>query len=391
MNLFVSVPAPHRWVLVTTDGQVQDQGECAHAAQIPLPEPSVPVTAVVPTAQAPSYQLKLAARSRKKLMQALAYALEEQVAEDVGELHVTLTTWDRATGQVTVTACRKDLLSKWISTLEDAGLVVSRVVPEWSLIPLHTDTRWTLVVRDQELLLHSPKEGGFLLGMDMLETWWSTQREADPPVAVSDRALVDRLLALGATHAHHWGTGNQLPDWIAVQAREGLDLRQGEFAVAGTRSPWHRLWPAAAALAGGAILLLAVQAAEYWHLRQQAVQQRAQVQQIYQQAFPGARPARHPRAEYERRLAALQGNASAGEFLYLLQQLTSAVLGTGLQVQDLRFSDGRLTTALNAPDFESIEHLKQILEARGTLAIQLLSSGARDGKTTARISLERSA
>jgi len=120
IRLAPPAPASARWMLVDENGQVlqagtPDLGEAAAHAE------GCKIIGLAPAPDILRAAVELPVSSRAKLLQALPFAMEEQLAEDVELLHFAAGRSD-ADGPLPVAVVRKDRVSQWREELQAAGL-----------------------------------------------------------------------------------------------------------------------------------------------------------------------------------------------------------------------------------------------------------------------------
>ncbi|OQW95483.1 MAG: hypothetical protein BWK79_02355, partial [Beggiatoa sp. IS2] len=96
-----------------------------HLATILIPSLSVLLT-----------QATLPTRQRQKVIQAIPYALEEQLAEDIENLHFALGQRDTVTGAVTVAVVTHAQMENYQRLSAQAGLTTTVWLPEVLAVPL---------------------------------------------------------------------------------------------------------------------------------------------------------------------------------------------------------------------------------------------------------------
>lgn len=126
------------------------------------------VVVAVPAARCMLTTVKIPAKRRQQLLQALPFALEERVVGDVGALHLTI--GDRlADGSVPVVAVDRATLSAWISALDEAGIEVSHLLPEVLLLPRSGNGATAAQDGSGMLLIRTGDGTGLVLEPDALD------------------------------------------------------------------------------------------------------------------------------------------------------------------------------------------------------------------------------
>ena len=303
--------------------------------------------------------VKLPTVKARWLRQALPYAVEELLADEVEQLHLGLGE-PLEDGRHLLLAVRRSLLQGWLAQLAAQGLQVTAIYVDADLLP-HDGT---------QVLLHG--EHGLLGGAGELRLafkrvdWDNLAAGLIEPPQLIEESCPWPLLAAGQAWA--------------------INLAQGEFAVQQGSGNW-RVWRSVAALAGlWLVLQLGFDLGQSWYLQRQGDSYAAASQALYKELFPADTRIVNLKAQFAEHLNA-GAVSNQGSFFGLLNQATSA-LGEApqLTVQQLDFSQerGDLALQLQATDFASLEQLRQRLQQAG-LQVQLGSASREAQGVSARM------
>lgn len=337
-------------------------------------------------------------RSRAKILQALPFALEEQLLGEPDTMHFAYR--PLVDQQLAVAVTAKDRIQAWLDALTQAGLHPDNLCPVTLALPWQPQV-WSLALVDDELWLRTDALAGFACVLTeplppplVFAALAEARKEMRAPTEIQvfnapaefDAQAWSETLALPLTVQasnlwEHLGTpGKSSPT---------LNLLQSGFATGG---PWREfaraLRPAAIMLA---ILLLGTvlfDTGERWWLGRTAKAQRLEMVELFRKSFPDARAIVDPAAQMQTNLAALQagsGTPAAGDLLPLLSR-AAAVLQSQqqAQMQGLQYGDGALTLELSAPDFQTLEAIKNALTAAG-LQAQVLGANSRANAVEGRV------
>ncbi|WP_449467826.1 type II secretion system protein GspL [Stenotrophomonas humi] len=313
-----------------------------------------PVALIVAVEQVASCAVSLPAGSTHWQRQALPYAVEPLLAEEVEDLHLALAERLRD-GRHRVVAINRALLDGWLTYLRGEGLQVRAIHVDADLLPGHAPVisgdrhRWLLAGSDEVRLAFAP------------EQW---------PLVLSQLKGDCRVL-------HTAGTAPTLPDganlrtevidmplhaWLARQRGNAVDIAQGSFAVK-SRTGLRHWKPVAVALAAVLMAQVAFDGVQAWLLNQQAAGYRQVNEAIYKGLFPAEKRIVNLKAQFDQHL--LQGS-SASRFNEMLGKVAAALPDDGeLQVKRLEFQAGnaRMTLQLQGGDAAARETLQQRLQA----------------------------
>jgi type II secretory pathway component PulL len=90
MIVFVGIESPHRYAHLQEGRGVVASGIAPALAEVPFPKDSTRVVGVVPGEAVTIHKLALPSRNRAKALQAVPFALEERLANNVGFAFVIL-------------------------------------------------------------------------------------------------------------------------------------------------------------------------------------------------------------------------------------------------------------------------------------------------------------
>lgn len=348
--------------------------------------------------------VNLPIRNQAKLRQALPFALEEQVAEDLDRLHFAAGRRS-PDGQIPVAIVRHEDMIEWLDTLAKEGIEPAALMAEQVGLPESpTATIW--LIEGDQCLVRRPGEQPFFVEGEGIDDFLLF---ADPREGSSDQAA-HLTVYLGAEdqlrHAADLETlrgelgsldVQMLPDGAlphlasAVARDQGVNLLQGDYAPrTGIEKLWRPWRVAAMLLAALLVTVIGRQAAELVHLKKVDAALDEQIQTVFRQAMPDVQRIVNPRRQMETRLAAIR--ASRGEsdapFLESLQALGRAVSATpGSRVESLSFRAGTMEVKLTAPNVDSLDAIQRSIEGAGTFDASILSANPRGDTVEGRIQL----
>lgn len=396
MRTYVALEKPHLWVSVDRKGRVTDSGVASALISDELPADKGLVVGVIPGAEVVVKRVSVPAKSRKKAIAAIPFALEDSLTADVDDLHFSLLEWS-AGEEATVAIVGRDRMRQWVDACNDGGFELDGIVPEFDLVPTHPQARLTIVRgSDGVVRINSDDGTGKTLDGSLFDLWWQEVEDKSMSVAVNDRRLAEMLIRMGGTSVAEWDIGNNYAEWLSHRG-SALDMERN--LLQGEYEPEHRnnaSWPmkAAAIVFGLALAIkLGSDGAEYLWLNQRDSQLDQQLQSTWVEMFPDSPGAVDPFSVESRVQAELErlqtGNVSTGDFQQLLAAVSRSVPQTQAQVEEVTFRDNTLIVTCSSADFAGLDVLQQQFDADEDVVAELESSGARDDRVSGRFRISR--
>ncbi|MEO7773716.1 MAG: type II secretion system protein GspL [Steroidobacteraceae bacterium] len=390
---------PMSWAVVDSRGQLLGATETAVTPDLTAIAAGHRVCALVPGADVLQTSADIPVKGSAKLQQVVAYALEEQVAADIDELHFVVGNPGSAGVPIPRTAVdvvANTLMREWLATLASTGVNAEIMYADSELLPLVPGHITALIEGDSIVIrsdLRRPMslpcadidaafelafgEGASAeeIGMQHLIVYAAPQDW--PRYCAQVEALRPRV----ATLKIQLLSGGVLPLLAQQFGDEGpINLLQGAFAPVRKSSGSLRSWRMAAILAGALIgLHLLGRVIELNQLGKVNAGLDASIEQAFRSAMPGEQSAVDARRRMESRLAALAaGRSEQGGLLPLLSALASArSTAPATRFEAISFRNGSVDMKVLAPDAESLERINQSLRSSGLMAD--LTSGAARG------------
>lgn len=313
----------------------------------------------------------------RRLRQAVAFAVEDQLAGDLEAQHVAVGR-RHADGRVEFAVIAGDALQAALARLRAAGLRAVSLTPLASLLPpdgagVLAEPDWLTVRLAGEASLCGPPQDilPLLAALNPPALDWR-QLPGGPPPPPDVPAQVTQVPA------------QALP---RLAAGGGVDLLQGAFApppVAGRWRPWR---PALVAAAVWLVLLVAGRVLETHQLAQRNAALREAVSGEFMRLFPEEGRPVSLRAQAQRRLELLERGARGEDALLPLLTVAAGALPAGQVLSGLDYGDGRLALDLNLPDLPAVEALRGALATHPGVRAQLPVAVAQDGVVRTRVVL----
>jgi len=397
---FDDIPTePVEWVIVDAVGAPQGpigHGDLQAAADAAA---GLRVIALVPATTVLHAATTLPVRNQAKLLQALPFAMEEQLAGDVEELHFAAGR-RAADGRLPVAVVQRLKMEAWLEQIAAVELDLAGVYS------------------DAETLGDMPNTT-----ILMVEAGRATIRDADGQIAAMDLASIDALIDLWL-HRHRLTEGEELPPPInllvyvtpdseepirpvierlrpqveslevmrlpdgglprmAAQAvlAPGINLLQGAYA---RRSTWAAYWPAwrvaAILLVGLCVTLLGARILHITELNRQAARLDQSIEQAIRYTFPEVREIRDARNLVDskmRSLGATRPGADDRGFLDTLDRVAAAVSdkeSSAASVESIDYRSGIMELRVVAPNVETLDRIRQAISRDTGLEAEIQSA-----------------
>ena len=306
----------------------------------------VPVTMVVPAEQVGLRTSLFDDSERKLLRQTLPYSLEEELIEDVDDLHFALA--EAVGNEVGVAVIKREQLEDWQALVADEDVDLQGVVSELQLLPW-VEGSWTVFIDEDRWLVRTRMHEGFALPSDTAKIAME--------LLVADEQQWPESIALYATAEDQPSFMPLLPEqlqekvqvssdnfWQIVlhnqsQNESAINLLQGEFAPS---LPWKKWWGRwrliAIVLASAVVLNILFLIAQVQILDSKNLALRGEIEQVYRSVVPrGA--VMDPVKQLKRKMAATSGGSGPG-FVSLLETVAKVLTTAGgIEIQSINYTE----------------------------------------------------
>jgi general secretion pathway protein L len=391
------------WVTMQ-DGQVASeikQGDLATAA---ADIGADNVIAYIPGIDILLTRVNLPAGRKSQLRNALPFALEENLIDDVENLHCALGP-QLKDGKYIAAVSRQDNISYWHQCLLSSGLHIQGLLPDIMLLPLKVHS-WTVACEGNTAHVRTTKAEGFVCQINVLPLLLQKELEAEKgevPECIEfygclpfDETIMGETITSKCQLVQHpaIGSGNL----IEVLANNpltttSLNLLQGDYAPSSRILQRLRPWYTSAALAGVLILVGFVGSViEYVSLKQQNAELDQQIAQVFKQTVPDVKRIVNPASQMRSRVNELRGKGrdSGPDFSQMLAKIAPVVSSTkGVNAQHLRYQSGQMEILLETPDLQTLENLKNNISAAVPWQVELKSAQSTENKVQGRILIFR--
>jgi general secretion pathway protein L len=384
------------WVLVDTAGSRLGNVE------------SGPLTAAVPVAAGRSVivlvpgtdvllaEPELPVKSGARLAQVVPFALEEQLASDVEDMHFAVGRRDSRPG-TPVAAVALSAMDTWLAALKSAGIAPTAMYSESAAVPL-TANGVTLVVEGVRIHVQRADVPAAVVEaeplIEGLQLALASGSETRENVALfmsqadyeRDRDMIEGLREFTASlQVKLLAEGPLALLAVTIVKHAGTNLLQGPYAVAGSVSGSFAPWRYAAMLAGAFVVVhLGVKGMQFWKLGAEEARVDGEITAVFSQAMPGTRQV-NARTQVEGRLAQLRGSGVTGGLMSTLGTLGQAIAqAPETSVEALSYRADVLDLRVLAPSVDALDRIQHAATERGINAV-IQSATPRDSKVEGRL------
>jgi len=340
---------------------------------------------------------ELPAKAGAKLQQIVPYALEEQLAEDIDELHFAIGKRNVDTPTTPVAVVALSLMDEWTNTLKAAGLVPESMYVDSDLLPVNPGHAVALL-EDDVVVVRPPVGATISMPSDALAEALQLVRPGADGTDASEGTGRGLILYTGAAEWQQFSPQVESVrdqfDGIKVQLLTGgplalfaqqlptakpINLLQGRYQPQTTRAVGWQAWRVAAMLLAGLVLLHALgKGAELFMLKSAEKKVDTAMEQAFRAAMPGESNMTNARRRMESKLVTVRAGGGSG-LLSALGAFTEARNSVpGTTVQAMSFHDGQLVLKMAAPDASALDRLSQMLRSSGWQA-ELTGSNVTSG------------
>ena len=255
----------------------------------------------------------------RQMQQALPYLIEEDLASDVEQLHLTVVA--KRTDLVHVAICDKKRMNSWLAWLEDAEITSKQFIPEGFALPVPADDIWQAVQLGDDWIVRENKDVAWSCELPMLEILLASKIDSENTQKIESYSMTQEINGV------EWVDGlSTLPmELLTVGALSSkVNLLSGEFKVQKEPNKNLLLWR----LPAICFAFLFVISCGNLYIENNKLENhidvvKKQVETVYKLAFP-----QNPKVGYSRVKKSLKAmlpdvgtSASSADFLVMLDDI----------------------------------------------------------------------
>lgn len=370
--------------------------------QAAMETPGNRVIVLVPTVDVLLTSVIVPSRNRQRIISAVPYLLEDQIAVDVDSQHFAIGKRDNE-GLVNVAVVDHKKMDAWIEALRSVNIEPDMLVPDVLALPAE-ENAWTFIEEPGTAMMCTGSQTGSSIDIRNAEFYLQRMLEESGENkpgrlriyecnAETGNASIDFSSMDIDVNANFYDATPFVLLAKSFNESAAINLLQGSYSRREKIGRALRMWRPALGMA--AILLLLIMGnmiSDYYSLSQEKEMLTRKIENIYRETFPDEKNVPKPRIQMERHLKKLRGGqqTDGGGFLDLLANTGAPMNATkGLDLNRISYRDGELDMMLIMQDVQSLDKLKEQLISESGLDVDIQSATARDNKVEARLKIKR--
>jgi general secretion pathway protein L len=400
------------WILVDSTGVCL--GEPAHGSLTEALEAAGghKVRALVPAVSVLRTDAAVPIRSAAKLLKALPFAMEEQLAEDVEHLHFAVAN-RKPDGRVPVAIVRRTVMDDWRGLFAAANVRLAGLYSESDALGDIPGTAILLIESDFATLRQSDGSVAVtdITELDaLIDLWLGTtlneEEEKTEPVNLLVYMTVDvqeamepfleRIQPAVDTLEVKLLSDGALPRMASqVAVNPGINLLQGDYTTGSNLAAYWPAWKVAAIVLVCLVgTIIGVKVVEIARLNQEIEALDGAIEQAFRYTFPGTGEIRDARASLNSKLRALGTDVSSAdqsEFLDILASVAAAVAQSedrNSKLEAINYRSGTMELRVLAPNVEALDTIQKALVKGGRLSAEIQSANPQGDKILGRLQVK---
>ena len=329
------------------------------------------ITVIIPSTDILLTYAELPKLSHHRLQQAIPFAIEEQLIDDISQLHFAIGKYSpESLWPVAVVSLEK--ISQWIELLKQFQIQPNTIIPAPLALPL-IDNHWTANFIDEFCFVRTNHYSGFTCEREnivaYLESKLSEEIQKPTEIDIYDNSKTTLSIKETCQISYHKISEKQFIESLleTTKTLPFINLLQGPFRPKRKTIASKKLWRYA-----GLVTLAWIGIGFFSHLfslillHHQTAKMENSIEAIYTRNFPDASSMIAPQDRMEQKLKKLTTQASNESFLVLLANVSKAFSDShGVRLQSLDYRDKQLTLEVSANTFDSLDNLTHLLQQRG--------------------------
>ena len=361
------------------------------------------VIVIVPGEDVVVTEVALPGQNRQRLLAALPFALEDQLIDDVNDLHFVLGP-RHGNGNYVVSVVNRERMQMWTDICEELGLRIDVMVPDTMALSTSIGT-WSILLEDQRSIVRTGVHSGFAVDHSNLNQLLSTTISDAEGVTPERIDIIDcRDLSINpddfsldsGIELHVTNFEQDSLIWLAehFDYEAPVNLLFGEFSrkekVKGHLRKWY---PAAIILSLLIIFSITTQVIDYLAMRNESKILAQSMTALYKKTFPQAKRVVNAPVQMQQKLDKLQKQSGSSEssFSEMLVRVAPVLRVTpGIYIKSLRYQNGLIDLESDVKNFAALNQLEKLLADKAGMAVEVKSASQSKDRVVSRIEIKRS-
>ncbi len=370
------------WLVTNETGQVEQSVVRGNLSDVTTLVQDHEVQAIVPGQTILLTAVELPKWSAQRVMQALPFAVEEQLIDDVSLLHFAIGEY-QANNHFPVAVVAKEKMDSWVAELEQAHIHPDAFIPAMLVLPWATEN-WYVCVYDEMGIIRTGEYAGFTCDKENISTLlaWQLAKEQQKPTCIHiyNFSGIPSAFQLDTIELNEiMLSENQFLEHVAqwMENYSSINLLQGGYQATKKSTSIKKIWIAASCLAIAWVgLAFFSNLGSFFILHHATASSEQLIDTIYRHHFPQASSVVAPRERMEEKLKKLSVSAGNNQFLSML-----GIVAAGsskhkeVRLLSMDFHDNQLILSVSAENFAQLDAFTQALNHQG-LNIKQQSAGA---------------
>ncbi len=407
IRLSAEHPQTASWMAADSDGVRIGNPAFGALEEAAVEAQARPVIVLVPASDVVITSVHLPVRGAARLLATLPFALEDQLAEDVENLHFAAGS-KRDDGRVPVAVVALEKMLGWVQQLQEAGITAHKIVPENFGLARIPGTA-SLLVADNQVIFNDGDNVDFVMQeAGPGEVLAAVGALPDPDAAEDEDQPARHLLVYCEPEdeqrfEHDWNALRleldsvdikTLPDGAlprlatTVASGHGINLLQGRFGQKSGYSASFRPWRnVAALLLAIAVISMASKVVDYVRLSAEVESLQTQFAAEYALIRPGdQREIVDPVATVNSLRRGIGSGAGSGVFLPALGELGAALRSQqNVAIEAISYRASVVDIRLTAPDVATLDKVQKAVTAGGRYTASIQSTDQVADRINSRI------
>ncbi|MGH8397291.1 MAG: type II secretion system protein GspL [Gammaproteobacteria bacterium] len=391
---------PASWLVVDSYGNRMGQPQTGPLAAAAVAAAGRRLRVCVPGSAVTLLHADIPTRNNQKILQALPFALEDKLAEDVETLHFAVGTRDvRGYPVAAVTSAR---MRQWLDDLAAAGLKPAEIIPDTMALPIRDNTLILAADDGLQLLARFPDGDGIAADHALMPLLIRQHLSMLPESLRCTHALIhtvndsetqtigDLLAGMSLEIAYRPLNAGVIGLMASATGNtKSINLLQGEFGLHDSVGEhWHRWRVPAMLLIALCVIFIGQQVVSEVGLLRESNALDVQVSTLFHQALPDITHMQYPQLQMQQRLKQLTGGADTAGLLPMLTAVGTALQSQNdVQLQGISFHGDDLQLQVQAPSIDALNNLKADLVQNSAFQVNLDSVNSSAGQTTGHLTL----